>query len=117
MYIPPHFQWLEARQGPPGDASSGPNSQDSPDPGNKDPGKNGNNNSGGTSARTNAAIIVRFLYLIMMMMMMMKLTVYSVGRCSYRVRYHSWRNPFLHPPHPPSNELLSQIHPWKTPQR
>lgn len=58
MYIPPHFQWLEARQGPPGDASSGPNSQDSPDPGNKDPGKNGNNNSGGTSARTNAAIIV-----------------------------------------------------------
>lgn len=48
---------MEARQGPPGDASSGPDSQDSPDPGNKDSGKD---NSGGMSARTNAAIIVRF---------------------------------------------------------
>lgn len=58
MYIPPHFQWLEARQGPPPDnANSGPDSQASPDPGNKD---SGNDDSGGMSARTNAAIIVCF---------------------------------------------------------
>lgn len=71
MYIPPHFQWLEARQGPPGDASSGPDSQDSPDPGNKDSGKD---NSGGTSARTNAAIVVCFFALFDIVMMKLTLS-------------------------------------------
>lgn len=47
MYIPPHFQWLEARQPPPdSDQTSQGNSE----------GGSGSNNS-----RTNIAIIVRVL--------------------------------------------------------
>lgn len=58
MYIPPHFQWLEARQGPPpGDSSSqGPSSQDSPD--------SGEDSGSGMSTRTTVGIIVRFVLTI-----------------------------------------------------
>lgn len=107
MYIPPHFQWLEARQG----ANSGADSQGSPDSGNTDPGKD---NSGGMSARTNAAIIVCFsLFNDDDDDDEVKLTL--LGRCSSRLRHHRRGHPFLPPPYPASNELCSQIHPRETP--
>lgn len=111
MFIPPHLQWLQARQGPP------PDSQDSKQNG-QSQGNNGAGNGGGSDhTRTTIGIIVSFFLGCHMVMGWMRWMLTSVVCRCPRLPRHLPRRRLLYPPYPSSDELSAQVAPREIPQR